>query len=117
MGRTFTAYPEPITHVQPDGTPVTILGKGDEDFQWEQDVDGFVVLGTKQEVDQKFKYVYTALDKATNTLVPSAYEVGKANPRGVGVQAKDLPAASHRGLQQAENAQQQHGHSLNSRSK
>jgi M6 family metalloprotease-like protein len=59
------AYPYPVDKVQPDGTPITVLLKGDERVHWMESLDGYTLLyNDKQEV------VFAVLDENGN-LKPS----------------------------------------------
>lgn len=84
----------PPSHIQ-------LFGRGDDDFNWQEDTKGFTVV----EVDdaatsgnlngKRPRYMYATVDTATDTLAPSAHEVGKVNPAAVGLQKRALP--THRG--------------------
>ncbi|MFP6597919.1 MAG: hypothetical protein VCC01_10730 [Candidatus Hydrogenedentota bacterium] len=49
MGTAFQANavqanPNLIAETQPDGTPITLLLKGDEWFHWYEDLDGYTIV-------------------------------------------------------------------------
>jgi len=75
------AYPFPIEIIQPDGTKITVIQKGDEHLKWAQTVDGYSIMRNSKGI-----YEYTMLS-TTNDMVPS------------GVQAKNEPERSSSDIQ------------------
>lgn len=78
------------TH-QPDGTPIKLHIRGDEKFNWYEDLDGYTV------VRNKGQYVYAQLDR-NNRLVPTALAVGIDNPKAAGLRKRILPSLAVRRL-------------------
>ena len=68
--RGVPAYPFPADVSQPDGTLVTLTGKGDGVMHRAETPDGYTVLK-----DKKGWFTYAVKDESGN-LVPSAYRVG-----------------------------------------
>src|SRR5665647_42168 len=69
-GHAMPAYPKPIEVIQPDGTKLTILLKGDEYFHYAQSMDGYIL---KQ--NQKGFYTFATLD--TEGLLQSSDVVAR----------------------------------------
>lgn len=44
-----SAYPYPIEIIQPDGSSLTIMQKGDEIYGWIETIDGYVILKIRTE--------------------------------------------------------------------
>jgi len=70
------AYPFPIEIIQPDGTKITIITKGDEHLKWAQTIDGYSIMRNSRGI-----YEYTMLS-GTMDMIPS------------GIQAKNVPERS-----------------------
>ncbi len=79
------ASPHVFHAQQPDGTKIALYLRGDEHFNREEDAKGYTVLR------QKGRYVY-ARRSTEGRLVPTSWEVGKANPRAKGLKKKIIPA-------------------------
>ncbi len=56
-----TADPAPIEFIQPDGTSLSILLKGDEFIHWATTLDGYTILSNTQGF-----YEYASIDTAGN---------------------------------------------------
>jgi M6 family metalloprotease-like protein len=82
-----TANPSPIKVQQPDGTEITIRVRGDERYNWLEDIDGYLV---KRESDGS--YVYAKVEN--NMVVPTAWKVGQVDPPSVGLQKGVRPPRS-----------------------
>ncbi|MDR0506736.1 MAG: M6 family metalloprotease domain-containing protein, partial [Dysgonamonadaceae bacterium] len=65
------AVPWPVEKVQPDGTKITVLLKGDEKVNWMESLDGYTLM-----YDSKKYVVYAEQDKNGN-LAPSSIRFGK----------------------------------------
>jgi M6 family metalloprotease-like protein len=76
-----SAYPFPIEIIQPDGSKITIIPKGDEHLKWAQTVDGYSIMHNSKGI-----YEYTKLSPAMD-MIPS------------GVQAKNVPERSSTDIQ------------------
>ncbi len=59
------AYPDPIQLNQPDGTTLTVILQGDENFSWAKTIDGYTLLYNDEGV-----YEY-AIRNSSGELVPS----------------------------------------------
>jgi M6 family metalloprotease-like protein len=46
--RGVSAFPYPIVIIQPDGTKITIIQKGDEHVKWAQTIDGYSIIRNKK---------------------------------------------------------------------
>ncbi len=79
-----SASPHAILETQPDGSKIILHIRGNEHFHWQEDADGFTVLR-----DNK-RYVY-ARRNAQGRLMPTAWEVGKVNPRAKWLMKRILP--------------------------
>lgn len=71
------AYPFPIEIVQPDGTKLTIVIKGDEHVKWAQTVDGYSILRNAIGI-----YEYASYDTKSG-MVPSGILVKNVKDRSV----------------------------------
>ena len=80
----INASPHAVHVTQPDGTEIVLRGHGDERFHWEEDANGYSVLL------KNGRYVY-ARRAQNGRLVPTEHEVGKVNPRAVGLSKRILP--------------------------
>lgn len=69
------AYPFPVEIIQPDGTKITIVQKGDEYLKWAQTVDGYSILRNSKGI-----YEYVTLD-ANNDMVPSGVQARNLSER------------------------------------
>ena len=69
------AITSPVTIIQPDGSKITILLKGDEHFSFTQTTDGFVIL-----TNTKGIYEYADLDNAKK-LIPSGVKANNVSER------------------------------------
>jgi M6 family metalloprotease-like protein len=69
---------------QPDGSAIQIHIRGDERFNWYEDLDGYTV------VRENGRYAYAQLDK-NKRLMPTSLTVGVDNPKAAGLQKKTLP--------------------------
>lgn len=78
------ADPRLSEFTQPDGSKITLRLRGDEFFHWHEDTNGFTA------VLQDDRYVYARLD-AQNRLVPTESQVGKVDPRTLGLVPATLP--------------------------
>jgi M6 family metalloprotease-like protein len=59
------AYPYPVEIIQPDGSKITIILRGDEHIKWAETVDGYTILRNTKDI-----YEYATLNP-NNDLVPS----------------------------------------------
>lgn len=84
------ASPFSFSDVQPDGSHVTLHIRGDEHFNWTENTDGFTVVR-----DAGGRYVYARLG-ADGRLEATGFEVGKADPRALGLTRRILPAPAVR---------------------
>jgi len=69
------AYPYPVEIIQPDGTKITIILKGDEHVKWAQTVDGYSILRNSKGV-----YEYAMLD-SNNDMIPSGIQAKNQKER------------------------------------
>ena len=83
------ANPLPFEFTQPDGTKITVRLRGDEFFHWHEDMEGFTA------VLQGRTLVYARLSD-DGKLEPTAAEVGKADPRALGLAPRLLPPPEQR---------------------
>lgn len=79
------ASPHIIHDKQPDGSVIALRLRGDEYFHWHEDRAGYTV------VRDKGRYVYARLDKNSQWLKPTHWEVGKVDPAAQGLQPRTLP--------------------------
>ena len=70
-----SAYPLPVEIVQPDGSKITIIPKGDEHLKWAQTVDGYSLMRNSQGI-----FEYAKLD-AGNNMVPSGVQARNETER------------------------------------
>ena len=73
------ANPEPVTLVQPDGSVITIVLKGDEFMHWNEDESGYLIT---RSADSKW-WVYAK--EELGKIVPTEHIVGQADASAVGV--------------------------------
>jgi len=76
-----SAYPFPIEIIQPDGSKIMIIPKGDEHIKWAQTVDGYSIMRNSKGI-----YEYTKHSPAMD-MVPS------------GIQVKNVPERSSSDIQ------------------
>ena len=69
------AYPFPVEIIQPNGTKITIIQKGDERVKWAQSVDGYSLMRNKNGI-----YEYTTLSPG-NDMVPSGIQAKNQSER------------------------------------
>ena len=74
------AYPHPVNIIQPDGSKITILLKGDEHFHYTQTTDGFIITRNTKGI-----YEYADID-TSNEIKPSGVKAKNENERD----AKDI---------------------------
>jgi M6 family metalloprotease-like protein len=72
-----SAYPFPVDIVQPDGTKITIIPRGDEHLKWAQTVDGYTLMRNSQGI-----FEYAKLD-AGNNLIPSGIQARNETERSI----------------------------------
>lgn len=70
-----SAYPYPINIIQPDGSKITILLKGDEYFNYAQTTDGFIISRNTKGV-----YEYADID-TSNEIKPSGIKANNKKER------------------------------------
>ncbi len=98
VGQADMASPHVIHEIQPDGTRIALHIRGNGSLHWQEDLDGFTVV---REKGNSGRYLYA--DRGPDGhLVPTAHEVGKANPRRLRLQRRVLPSAQVRASMQAE---------------
>ena len=85
----IVASPYPFEAMQPDGQRVQLHIRGDEHFQWMEDVDGYTV------VRHAGAYVYATLDQQ-GQLEPTSLMVGRVSPAAAGLSTRMLPAPAVR---------------------
>lgn len=83
------ASPHPYQQTQPDGTVISLRVRGDEHFNWSEDLDGYTV------VHNKGWFEYARLNK-NGRLVPSGLKVGLDNPHAGGLSRGQLPSSAQR---------------------
>ncbi len=81
----INASPTPIHLIQPDGTAISLRVRGDEFSHWFEDTAGFAV------VRDAGRYVY-AQRRADGGLGPTAFVVGRDNPRALNLQENLRPS-------------------------
>lgn len=91
------ASPHAIHERQPDGTEIVLFIRGNMALHWQEDVNGYTVV---REAGNSGRYVYARLASDGN-LVPTGYEVGKANPKELGLKRRMLPSAAVQALMRA----------------
>ncbi len=83
------ANPNSFQEVQPDGTRVSLRVRGDEHFNWTEDLAGFTVIQSKG------WYEYAKLNPQ-GRLVPTGLRVGHNNPKAQGLSPGILPTTAQR---------------------
>lgn len=83
------ANPNSFEEVQPDGTVVSLRVRGDEHFNWAEDLDGYTVIHNKG------WYEYARVNP-NGRLVPTGLKVGHDNPKVFGLSKGILPSAAQR---------------------
>jgi M6 family metalloprotease-like protein len=73
------ANPAPAEITQPDGTKLTIVLRGDEFFNWVEDINGFTLL------QNSAGFLTYAKEQPDGTLAPSENIAGITNPTGLGL--------------------------------
>lgn len=84
-----SANPNAFDEFQPDGTEVRMRVRGDEHFNWTEDMQGYTVL------HHQGWYEYARLNPQ-GKLVPSGLKVGLSNPKAYGLSEGLLPSAAIR---------------------
>jgi M6 family metalloprotease-like protein len=92
------ASPHVIHEVQPGGTKIALHIRGSHVFHWQEDLNGYSVV---RDAGNSGRYVY-AKRGPSGRLVPTNHEVGKANPKALGLQRRTLPSAAVRALMRAD---------------
>ncbi len=69
---------------QPDGTPIKLKIKGSKYYHWEEDLNGYTV------VKKNGKFVYGKRN-AKGRVIATDHEVGKANPKALGLSKHIIP--------------------------
>jgi M6 family metalloprotease-like protein len=83
------ANPQSYLEAQPDGTVVRLHVRGDEHFNWTEDLMGYTV------VNEGGWFEYAKLNPR-GKLVPSGIRVGHADPRAHGLKRRILPSNAQR---------------------
>ncbi|MBU8923301.1 MAG: M6 family metalloprotease domain-containing protein [Bacteroidales bacterium] len=78
------ANPDPVTIVQPDGTKISIVLKGDEYLHWNEDETGYPVI---RSADGKW-WVYA--QEELGILVPTSLVAGQDDPVAEGLEKPDI---------------------------
>ena len=84
-----SANPNTFEEIQPDGTPVSLRVRGDEHFNWTEDMLGYTVIRNKG------WYEYARVNPQ-GRLVPTGLRLGHANPAAFGLSPGMLPSAKQR---------------------
>jgi M6 family metalloprotease-like protein len=92
------ASPHVIHSVQPDGTKIALHIRGSHALHWQEDLNGYTVVRDR---GNSGRYVYAKRGHSGH-LLPTAHEVGKANPKALGLQHRVLPSAAVRALRRAD---------------
>ena len=69
------AYPFPVEIIQPDGTKIIVIQKGDEHVKWAQTIDGYSLMRNKSGV-----FEYSTLS-STNDMIPSGIQAKNQSER------------------------------------
>lgn len=86
----ISANPGQFQQRQPDGTLIQLRVRGDEHFNWAEDLDGYTV------VHNKGWYEYARVNPQ-GKLVPTGLKVGLNSPRANGLRRNELPSNAQRG--------------------
>lgn len=97
------AGPHVIHEIQPDGTRIALHIRGGLALNWQEDLNGYTVV---RENGNSGRYLY-AKRGPDGHLVPTVHEVGKANPRLLGIQRRALPSAEVQTLMRADGPAEQ----------
>ena len=73
------AAPFPFTETQPDGQVITLRARGDENYNWVEDANGYTVVKNKG----WFEY---AVQGPSGHLNPNGMIVGRTNPQAAGLE-------------------------------
>lgn len=92
IARADMAGPHAIHETQLDGTKIVLYIRGDDALHWQEDVNGFTVV---REKGSSGRYVY-AKRRSDGHLAPTEHEVGKVDPRSLGLQRRVLPSEAVR---------------------
>lgn len=84
-----SANPNIIQETQPDGTAVSLRVRGDEHFNWTEDLSGYTVIRNKG------WYEYAQLNPQ-GRLVPTGLKLGLNNPKAYGLNPGILPSSEQR---------------------
>lgn len=71
------AYPNPIQFIQPDGSKISILLKGDEKVKWAQTLDGYTIM-----FNDRRTYEYAVLN-SSNDMIPSGVKANSPENRSM----------------------------------
>jgi M6 family metalloprotease-like protein len=85
------AAPFPFNETQPDGQEITLRTRGDENYNWMEDADGYTVVKNKG----WFEYAEQA---PSGHLNPNGMVVGRSNPKAAGLEKHIKPTAAIRAL-------------------
>lgn len=83
------AFPGNVEVTQPDGTKLVLRAKGDENFAWDETVDGYPVV--RDSGDGYWKFAQPATDRPEFIPIPEAV-VGMVDPSAYGASQHALPA-------------------------
>jgi M6 family metalloprotease-like protein len=84
------ASPHVIHETQPDGSEIALRIRGSHVLHWQEDLDGYTVVRAKGNAGP---YVY-ARRGVSGKLEPTPHEVGKADPKALGLERRALPSAA-----------------------
>jgi len=84
-----SANPNIFQETQPDGTLVSLRVRGDEHFNWTEDMSGYTVIRNKG------WYEYARVNPQ-GRLVPTGLKLGHDNPEAFGLHPGMLPSAEQR---------------------
>jgi M6 family metalloprotease-like protein len=77
IANAINANPYPVEFMQPDGSKITILMKGDEKVRWAETMDGYSIM-----FNRTGTYEYSILN-AENNMVPSGVQAKNQDERSV----------------------------------
>ena len=83
------ANPNSFQEVQPDGSVVSLRVRGDEHFNWAEDLDGYTVIHNRG------WYEYARVN-SQGRMVSTGLKVGLNNPKAYGLSKGMLPSAAQR---------------------